>query len=478
METQIKSSSSPQAENRLDARRWLMLAVVLSAAFIGTVDEFIINIAVPSIEHELHTNFAEVQLVVAGYTLAFAVFLVTGGRMGDIYGRKRLFILGVASFTLFSALCGFAASPLLLIIFRLAQGIAAAAMIPQVISFIQVNFAPSERPLAFGIYAAVSGLASILGQVFGGFLLTANLFNLGWRSVFLVNVPIGIIALLAAFPLIQESREQDARRLDYGGAILLTISLFLLVFPLVMGGNAGWPLWSIICLLLFVPSMAIFLVYEQRLTKQGKLPLVSLGLFRQRRFPAGLLTNLLATMFFGGLMFLLAFYLQTILHLTPLQAGLAFLASSITFILASSINPFLFSRLGKWGMSIAAALVTLAYLLLVLSAQWLVPLWGIVPLIVALFMIGFGMGSLVTPLMNKTLEEVTHQDVGTASGVYTTASQVAVALGVALLGLLFSMLTTSGGDALHAFVITLLVTTLLSLVLSLTVLPLRKPAGS
>ena len=208
-----------------DPRRWLMLVIVLCAALVVVLDGFIVNVAIPSIERELHASFTELQLVVAGYTLAYAVLLVTGGRLGDLYGRKRLFILGMGGFTLFSACCGIAPNALLLIIFRIAQGAAAALMFPQVISFIQVSFDPSERPRAFGYYAAISGLASILGQVFGGFLLTANLFNTGWRSIFLVNVPIGIVALFAALLLLRESRMSEAHGLDYGGVTLLTLSL-------------------------------------------------------------------------------------------------------------------------------------------------------------------------------------------------------------------------------------------------------------
>jgi EmrB/QacA subfamily drug resistance transporter len=441
----------------------------------GTLDGFIVNVAVPSIERQLHASFAEVQLVVAGYILAYAMLLVAGGRLGDLYGRKRLFLLGVGGFTLCSAFCGLVPNALLLIIFRIAQGAAAALMTPQVISFIQVNFDPDERPLAFGSYGAVGGLASILGQVFGGFLLAANLFDLGWRSIFLVNVPIGIVTLLAAFPLIRESRQPQAHGLDYGGVALLTLSLFLLIFPLVLGGSAGWPLWALICLLLAVPCTVIFIAYEHRITKLGKTPLVSLTLFQQRRFPAGILTTLLAVALFSAVSFLLAFYLQTILLLTPLQAGLVFLAASISFILASSFSSVITRLLGKRSLLVAVLLVTLSYILILLSAQVLVPSWGIPPLVVALFVTGLGMGLLSAPLMHKTLEEVTQSDIGAASGVYTTASQMAGALGITLIGLLFSAFSTSSGKPLLAFVISLLVVTLLSLGLLFTILPLSKP---
>jgi MFS family permease len=432
---------SAQMAHQPDPRRWLMLTVVLCAALIAVLDTFIVNVAIPSIERELHASFAQVQLVVAGYTLSYAVLLVTGGRLGDLYGRKRLFVLGVGSFTVFSALCGVAPNAVLLIVFRMFQGGAAALMFPQVLSFIQVSFEPDERPCAFGYYAAVTGLGSILGQVLGGFLLAAAIFNLGWRSIFLVNVPIGILTLLAAFPLLRESRRPEARSLDSGGVALLTFALFLLVFPLVEGGNAGWPLWAVICLVLPVPCLIAFLANEQRITKQGKTPLISLVLFQQRRFSSGILTVALAYALFAANLFLFAFYLQTILGFTPLRA----------------------------------VLVILGYLLIFLVTQFLVPGWGIPPLLVALFILGLGMGTLMAPLLNKTLEGIAHHDAGAASGVFMTAFSTAGAIGVAVFGLLDAALTRSSGSPLHAFILSIVVITLLSLGLSLTVQPLSKP---
>jgi EmrB/QacA subfamily drug resistance transporter len=450
-----------------------MLAIVLAATLIAVLDSFIVNVAIPSIEDELHANFAQIQLIVAGYTLSYAVLLVTGGRLGDLYGRKRLFLLGVGGFTLCSALCGFAPDAVLLIVFRVLQGGAAALMFPQALSFIHVTFEPAERPRAFGYYTAVSGLGSILGQVLGGFLLAANLFHLGWRSIFLVNVPIGLLALLAAFPLLRESRKPEAGTLDAGGVVFLICSLFLFVFPLVEGGNAGWPLWSVVCLVLAGPFFLTFLAYEQRLTKQGKTPLIRLSLFQQRRFSFGILTVGLAYACFASHLFLLAFYLQTILGLTPLQAGLIVMTVSGAYVLASVFNTVITARLGTRSLTIGAVLVILGYLLIFLGTQFLVPLWGILPLLVALFVLGLGMGTLMAPLLNKTLEGIAPQDAGAASGVYMTAFSTAGALGVAALGLLDATLTRSGGP-LHAFTFSIIAITLLSLGLCFTVQPLSK----
>jgi EmrB/QacA subfamily drug resistance transporter len=467
--------ASVQPTPQSDPRRWLMLTIVLAATLIAVLDTFIVNVAIPSIEHELHANFAQLQLIVAGYTLSYAVLLVTGGRLGDLYGRKRLFLLGVGGFTVCSALCGFAPNAVLLIVFRVLQGGAAALMFPQVLSFIQVTFEPPERPRAFGYYTAVTGLASILGQVVGGFLLATNLFDLGWRSIFLVNVPIGLLALLAAFPLLRESRRPEAGHLDPGGVVLLICSLFLVVFPLVEGGNAGWPLWAVICLVLAGPFFLAFLMYEQQFTKQGKIPLIRLSLFQQRRFSSGILTVGLAYALFASNLFLFAFYLQTILGLTPLRAGLIIMTISGAYVLASALNTMITACLGKRSLRIAALLVILGYLLIFLVTQFLVPMWGIPPLLVALFILGLGMGVLMAPLLNKTLEGVAPQEAGAASGVFMTAFSAAGALGVAVIGLLDAALTRSSGSSLHAFMLSSGVITLFSLGLIFTVQSLSKP---
>jgi len=346
-------------------------------------------------------------------------------------------------------------------------------MVPQVIAFIQVNFSAEARSRALSAYTATLGLASILGQVLGGALLAANLWQTGWRGIFLVNLPIGIVALLAAVPLLRESRGQHTHRLDYSGVMLLTIVLFLFILPLVQGGNAGWPWWSLLCLVLTVPGGLLLIRYERRVTRLGQLPLLDLSLFRQDRFRAGMLTVLLANALFAALLFLLAFYLQSDLRLTPLQAGLVFMASSVSFIAAGSANPALVRSLGNRSLSLAGAFIILGYLLVLLAAQLLVPLWNIIPLLIALFIQGFGEGLLLTRLMHITLEGVAHQDVGVASGMYTTVLQTASALGVAVIGVIFTALRAGNGNFLHTFVISLLLLTLLSLGLLVTMRPLQ-----
>lgn len=465
--------SSVQAETPAEPRRWLMLAVVLSAALIALLDTYIVNVALPSIQRELHASFAQVQLIVAGYSLAYALLLVPGGRLGDLYGRKRIFLLGVGSFTLFSALCGSAPDPVLLVLFRLLQGASAGLMFPQVLSFIQVTFSPQERPRAFGYYTAVTGLGAILGQIIGGALLAANILGLGWRSIFLVNVPVGLCALVAAALLLQESRKPDARNLDLGGTALLSLTLALLVFPLVEGGSLGWPLWALACLVLAIPSFIAFLLYEQYVTRKDRTPLVPLGFFRQPRFRAGVLTVALSFFLFASNLFLLAFYLQTILGFTPLQAGLVVMLLGLAYVLISAYYGSLPAGLAQRTLVLAPLLILAGYLGAGLAAQFLVPHWGVSPLLVALVILGLGQGCLMTPLLNKTLSGIAPQDAGVASGVFMTIFQTAGALGVAVIGLLDALLVQKGMVPLESFVLCVLVFVVCSGCLFFTVRPLN-----
>ena len=283
----------------LDLRRWPALVVVLTASFLGVLDFFIVNVSIPAIKDGLQATNAAVELMIASYGLAYAVLLITGGRLGDILGRKRMFMVGVAGFTVASACCGLATTPAVLIASRVFQGMTAALLFPQGLSIIQVSFPAHERALAFGAMGMVSGAAMFSGNILGGLLIDANLLGLGWRPIFLVNVPVGALALLAAWPLLRESRSPKASRLDLGGVALGSLGLFLLVYPIAEGRDAGWPGWAfVVCLALSALTLAVFLWYERRVSAAGGSPLVEMGLFRDRLFVDGLLTTLI---FYGGL---------------------------------------------------------------------------------------------------------------------------------------------------------------------------------
>src|SRR5919197_2380191 len=328
-------------------RRWLVLPVIFSATFMGILDVFIVNVTAPSLRHDLGASPAAVQWVVDGYALAFATALITGGRLGDVIGRRRAFRLGVGAFTVASALCGAAPSPTALVLARVAQGLACALMWPQVLSIIQVLFAAEERRRCFAIMGGVQGAASVCGQIVGGALIDLDLLGLGWRAVFLINLPVGIAAVIAAGRLVPESHAQEVRRLDLGGVALGSFVLLLVVTPIVEGRAAGWPWWVPAALAAALPLGAAWVAFERRVTARGGAPLVDLSLFALRGYRLGLA---LALVFYTGLtcvFFLLALYLQDGMGLSPFGSGLAFTPLAVLFVGATLIAPRLFARVGE-----------------------------------------------------------------------------------------------------------------------------------
>jgi EmrB/QacA subfamily drug resistance transporter len=426
-----------RAPGGADPRRWIALAVVLTAGFMQLVDISIVNVAIPSIQRDLDATYAQIQWVLAGYQLAFAVMLITGGRLGDIFGRKRLFIIGMAGFTLASALCGLAQSPGMLIGSRVLQGLMGAIMFPQILSVIQVTFPPQERAGAFGMFGATIGLATITGPLVGGLLIEADLLGLDWRPIFLVNVPIGIVAVAAAARFLIESRAPRALRLDPIGVAIVTTGLLLLVYPLVQGRDLGWPLWTFLSMAAAVPVLAAFAVYERHKKRLDGSPLVDLDLFRQRSFAPGLAV---AGIFFMGIpAFFLIFslWLQIGLGFTALRAGLTGIPFAVGSALASAASVRLAPALGRRILSAGSLLLIAGMAGLIWTVDrygGAVHSWQLIP---ALLVCGLGLGSVVAPLVNVVLAGIRGQDAGSASGVLTTVQQVGGAVGVALIGVIF-----------------------------------------
>jgi len=433
-----------------DPRRWVALAVVLIAAFMQLVDISIVNVAIPSIQRDLDATYSQIQWVLAGYQLAFAVTLITGGRLGDIFGRKRLFMIGMAGFTIASALCGLAQSPGMLIGSRVLQGLMGAIMFPQTLSVIQVTFPPRERGTAFGMFGATIGLATITGPLVGGLLINGDLLGLEWRPIFLVNVPIGVIALVAAARLLQESRAPDAIRTDLVGVGIVSAGLLLLVYPLVQGRELDWPLWTFLTMAAAVPVLAVFAAWERRKTAADGSPLVDLGLFRQRAFVAGLLV---AGIFFMGIpAFFLTFtlWLQIGLGFTALHAGLTAIPFAVGSALASTASVRLAPRLGRRILSLGTLLITIGMAGVIATVDrygGATHSWQLIP---ALAVCGLGLGSVIAPLVNVVLAGIRGQDAGSASGVLTTVQQLGGAVGVALIGVIFFGLLGSHAGAVGA----------------------------
>ena len=325
----------------------------------------------------------------------------------------------------------------LLVAARLVQGFGAALMSPQVLSIIQVTFPPEERGSALSIYGAAVGMASLAGQALGGFLIRINLFGLSWRVVFLVNIPIGIVALIAAKPLVRETRSSAAPRLDLGGVAIITGGLFLLTFPLVEGRDAGWPLWAWLCLIASVPVIAGFVRFERWKTARDGAPLVVLSLFRGRAFVAGLFVSFLFGAANPAMFFTLALYLQIGLHFSPLAAGLTFAPAPIGYFIAATLSGRLVRRLGSRLIRFALIMKAAAWTIIgVIVHRNGVSLHGI-QLLPIMFIEGAGAGWTNPPLIGLSLAGIQDRDAGSAAGVFTTVQQIAGALGVALIGVLF-----------------------------------------
>jgi EmrB/QacA subfamily drug resistance transporter len=400
------------------------------------LDVFIVNVTAPSLRADLGANDSDLQWVVAAYLLTYALSLITGGRLGDIFGRRRLFKLGVAGFTIASALCAAAPSPGALIAARLLQGFAGAAMWPQVLSIIQVEFSPAERPKALGFQGLVQGLAAVAGQIIGGGLIALDVLGLGWRSVFLINLPVGLITLLAANRLIPESRSETARRLDLVGVGLATLTLSLVMIPAVEGRELGWPAWTFASFAAAIPAAALFVAAERRITARGGSPLVELRLFETRGFRIGLVSA--TTLYFViSFFFLLSIYLQEGLGLSALDSGLAFTPIAAAFVAASLTGPRLAESIREYLPQIGATVAAFGLLATIFAVQATpsgsVSVW----LILAMVPVGAGMGMAIPPLIHLVLRAVPPADAGAASGTMVTAQQIGNALGVAMVGTAF-----------------------------------------
>ena len=418
-------------------RRWFQLFIVVVGTFMAMLDAFVVNVAIPSISRGLRSSLSEVELVIASYILVYAVLLVTGGRLGDRFGHKPMFLLGVTGFTLASIGCALSPSAFWLIGTRVLQGASAALLYPQALSILQITFSGRERAVALGIYGSALPVAAVMGQVGGGLLLQANILGLTWRPVFLINVPIGILTLVAAARFLERQRTTASVRLDGAGIALVTVALLLLVVPLVSGRDAGWPWWMLLILAATLPALALFALFEQRLARRGGSPLVRLALFQQRTFTVG---NLIALAFFScnaGMAFVFTVFLQVGLGFSPLQAGLTFVPSAIGTFVAALLGPRLIPKLGRsililgcfaQGFGLLVMLVIVLHSGTTLSGLTLAPVF---------FIMGAGSGLGVAPLVGTITSGVSRQDAGTASGVVSTIIQVSNVLGVAVVGLIF-----------------------------------------
>ena len=410
-----------------------MLPVILLASFMASFDYMVVNVATPSLRTDLNAGQAALELIVAGYAFTYAAGMVTGGRLGDLFGYRRLFLLGMTAFTAASLLCGLAQSSGQLVAARLLQGLAAAVMVPQVLALISSVFPMPERPRALSWFGVTLGLGSIAGQVLGGLLLDADVLGLGWRVIFLVNGPVGVLALVAAARLLPRAAATRRPRLDLAGAAGISVAVALALVPLTLGREEGWPLWCVLALALSVPVLAITVWWERRTAE----PLLDLKLFGNRAFSAGLGINITLLLAFGSFMFILTLLLQAGLGLDAAHAGLVFLPGGLTTMAMSLAGRRLVARYGRAALTAGAVITMLGPL----SQALLLAIGGghvnVLLLTIPMGLVGLGSGLALPSVIGAVLSGIRPDQAGTASGVLSTSQQFAGALGVAAVGAVF-----------------------------------------
>ncbi|MEU3922109.1 MFS transporter [Streptomyces sp. NPDC029004] len=450
----------------------LGLFTLLLGAALPLIDFFIVNVALPTIDHDLAAGPALLELVIAGYGLSYAVLLVLGGRLGDMFGRRRLFLVGMAAFGLTSLACGLAPDAWTLVGARVAQGAAAALMLPQVLATIQSATAGPRRARAMGLYGATAGLSMVAGQILGGVLVAADVAGSGWRAVFLVNVPVVLIGLVLAARSVPRTRSAHPAPVDVPGTVLLAVALLTLLAPLTEGRAAGWPLWTWVALAVFPLAAVAFYRVERHADRQGRTPLVPPSLFGLLSLRRGLALVLPFSIGFGGFMFVIAVALQQGLGMGAVASGLALVPMAVAFFGASLAGPRLVVRYGTRIVTAGSVLQAVGIALLVLTVRRDWPDVGFLELMPGVALAGFGQGLQLPVIFRLVLSEIPAERAGVGSGVMVTTQQSALALGVATLGSLFLSLAGSGGMR-QALTVTLLVQ--LGMITLTALLSLRLP---
>jgi EmrB/QacA subfamily drug resistance transporter len=417
--------------------RWAALLVILTAEVMDLLDALVTTIAAPTIREDLGGSAGLVQWLTAGYTLAMAVGLITGGRLGDLYGRKRMFVAGAIGFTLASLLCGLAVSPEMLVASRVLQGLCGAVLIPQGLGMIKEMFPPEELGKAFGLFGPFMALGSVGGPVLGGWLVDADLFGAGWRMIFLINLPIGLAAVLAGLRFLPApAAVPGATRLDLPGVALVSVASVLLIHPLIQGHELGWPAWTFVSMTASAVVFALFARYEVARARSGRDPLVTPGLFRKRAFSGGLVAGLTFFSALIGLGLVFTLYVQLGLGFSPLEAGLAALPQAIGSVAGFGVAMSgLQEKLGRGLLQIGTGVMAAgtAGLALTVHAGG-TGIWQLAP---SLALTGIGMGMAMAPFFDIVLAGVEPHESGSASGTLTAIQQLGGALGTAALGTLF-----------------------------------------
>jgi EmrB/QacA subfamily drug resistance transporter len=476
---QLPLSAGAPARSRLSRVRnhpWAALPVLMAGTFMFVLDFFIVNVALPSIRTDLGAGASTIEWVVTGYGLTLAVFLITAGRLADKLGRRRMFCIGLALFTLTSGACGVAPTPETLVAARLVQGLAAALMAPSILSIIGVIYTGEARVKALSVYGMVLGLAAVGGQLLGGALIQADPAGAGWRSCFLINLPIGLAALALAPLLVPESRAQRPRPIDPVGTLLVTVGLVAIVLPLVEGRQQGWPAWTWISLGLAPVVLGACFIQQRMLARKGGAPLLSFELLRERAYSGGLLTQLAFWCGQASFFLVLALYLQTGRGYNPLDAGLIFTILAAAYLASSLRAPTLTIRYGRRLVALGALTLAAGHGILLAAVLDVGTGGSLLALVPGLLLIGAGMGLCVTPLTSIVMSNLPAEQSGAASGALSTMQQLGNALGVAVTGVIFFGALRHGYARALELSLAELVALLLAVVALSRILPAKRAA--
>lgn len=431
-------SAAHHASKFTDRQRTIAVIIVALAFIMDLLDNTIINIAIPSIQSNLGASFASIQWLSAGYALAFAVLLITGGRLGDVFGYKKLFLAGVVGFTAASLISGLAGNIEILIAARLFQGATAALMVPQVMSLVQVMYPPAKRGAILGLFGAMAGLAASLGPILGGFLINWNIAGLDWRPIFLINIPVGIFAFFAGIRFLPEGKSPHPLRLDIVGTLLIIVALSLLVFPLIQGRELDWPTWIFLMIAASIPFFVWFWLWQIRKMRVDGSPLVVPALFGISSFRTGAIINIIFEMIMLGFFFTFTLILQIGLGYSVIEAALTGIPTAVGISVAIGfLAQKLVPRLGRYTMTLGAIVMVIGFTL-ILGAFALfqndTQPWSLIP---GLLILGLGMGSVMGLMFSVTLKDVDPSDAGSASGTLSAIQQIGGAIGIAVVGVIF-----------------------------------------
>jgi EmrB/QacA subfamily drug resistance transporter len=425
--------------------RWLVLVVVLVAEIMDLFDATIVNVAGPTLAQKLGASNSDLQWVIGGYALALGSGLILGGRLGDRFGRRNMFLFGLAGFTLASLLCAMAPAIVALIVLRFIQGFLGAMLLPQGFGLIRETFPPQDFGKAFAAYGPAFGLGGILGPVIGGFIIQANIADLGWRATFLVNLPIGIVAFVLAYLYLPKSEADKTIKIDLVGAVLVILASGLLVYPLIKGQDAGWPLWTY---LMLAGSILVFFVFawmERVTARRGGTPLIDASIFKKSAYTMGLAGLGLYFAGFTGIYLILTLFLQFGEKFSSADAGLGNIPIALGSAVGGTISgAFLAEKIGgRFTLQIGAAVQLIGVVLMWIAVPSLgnFSIWQMVP---ALVVSGIGTGLIAAPIFDTVLSTVEPQQSGSASGVLSAVQSVMSSVGVAVFGTVFFHFATLG----------------------------------